>query len=111
MGIKQKLEKLWCNKVIEGKTIFKVYHGTYSPIISFTDGTYFCRENPLQLMETYKFDKDICASDHPLVIIGILKIYEVNKYWEERKKQKEIILKENRRQQYDQLKKEFENEL
>ena len=61
-------------------------------------------------MEAYQFERGEDAPDHPLVIIGILSEHEVDKYWKESDAQYEMSLKENRRKQYEKLRKEFENE-
>ena len=109
MKIEQKLNELWCDKDIIGKTISRVYYDRHDPVIGFTDGTYFCREDPSELMETYQFERGEDAPDHPLVVIGILGEHEVDKYWQEFDAQYEISLKEDRRKQYELLKEEFEN--
>ena len=110
MKIEQKLNELWCPRHIEGKTISKFHYDRHDPIVVFTDGTYFCRQDPQELMEAYQFERGEDAPDHPLVIIGILSEHEVDKYWKESDAQYEMSLKENRRKQYDKLREEFENE-
>ena len=110
MKILDKLHDLWCPRDIEGKTISKVYHDRRDPLLSFPDGNYFCLKSPQELMETYQFLMGEDAEDHPLVIVGVLTIDEINTYWKEREQESNKRNKDRRRQQYDRLKEEFENQ-
>ena len=87
MKIEGKLYHLWCPRDIEGKTVSKVYDDRYDPIVAFTDGTYFCRQDPQELMETYQYEIHEDAGDHPLALVGILTTDSVNMYWEEIKQE------------------------
>ena len=68
MKIEDKLYEMWCPRDIEGKTISKVYHDRHDPVMVFPDGTYFCRQYPRDLMETYQFLVGDDAEDHPLAV-------------------------------------------
>lgn len=108
MKIKDKLYDLWCPGDIEGKTVSKGYDDRHDPIVAFTDGTYFCRQDPQELMENYQYEMDEDAEYHPLVLVGVLTADEVNMYWEEMEQEFNDRDKASRRRQYEILKKEFE---
>ena len=108
MKIEDKLYEMWCPRDIEGKTISKVYHDRHDPVMAFSDGAYFCRQYPQDLMETYQFLTGEETEDHPLVSVGVLTVHEINTYWEEMKQEFNDRDKASRRRQYEILKEEFE---
>ena len=108
MKIEDKLYEMWCPNDIEGKTVSKIYHDRYDQILAFSDGTYFCRQDPQELMETYQYETDEDAEYHPLVLVGVLTVHEINMYWEEMEQEFNDRDKASRRQLYQRLKEEFE---
>ena len=110
MKIEDKLYEMWCPRDIEGKTVSKVYDDRYDPIVAFTDGAYFCRHDPQELMENYQYEINEDAEYHPLVLVDVLTADEVDMYWEEREQESKERSKTHRRRVYEELKEEFENE-
>lgn len=111
MKIKDKLYELWCPNNVMGKTISKIHKNGYGDtVLGFSDGTYFCREEPEELMETYQFQRGEDVDEHPLVIIGVLNESEVDKYWQDWEISRESNAEELRRADYERLKQEFEKE-
>ena len=106
MKIEDKLHDLWCRDDIEGKTVSKISYD----IISFCDGTYYYHSQPEDLMNNYKNKIDKFAEDHPLVLVGVLTADEINMHWERKTQEWKEMTKAGRRQQYERLKQEFEEE-
>lgn len=106
------LEELDELKDIEGKTVKAVVEGTEQALILFTDGTFICiaagQEYDSEVLETGNFNHREWHDNDLVKIFGQKQVDIWNKQYIERIARREAEAKEQRRQQYERLKAEFD---